>query len=580
MPFFENVLRIQKRNIEYKINAIEKFLIKQDKNLVFIGTIGVGKTTSICSLFDLFDSGGKPILKTGAGATTICEVEIVFGSSNEIRIEPYEDTEIIKFINEYLDIKVGSNRTVDGVPQDLTTELKRAIEYIIGQGVSLMQCRSYIENVISENNYFRENIYNVFINNAGIENRVEKLFVCPENIADKLHWLREKFSELNDGKCRTASLPKKMYVTINANKIKNVIIDTKGIDSNEKDYLRQDFDRYIINEDNLIIYCSSFTAAPDSGIFESIKHYTKKDRDYLKRMILLIIPMHDQPIHVAGVVQDGETDEYKQGLDLRLDVVNQIIHGATQYELKILNHNSKAGSYSKFNNTINDIISYQNDLILNQRNEKQNLEMQLQKIENNELTQEQKNIQKTIQNNINNLEQKLRTFKLNTTDFNLEFSRLYHSNYPAANTKNAINKRLGIYLQKNIYFDFEVLVDKRLQDYLLHNQVKALFQQELGITHDIILYIIPSIYEDFENRFRIFKINVIKKARTYFEDQAYKNEFWNILISRWGGGPGYNIDVQNRLMNKMSEINMEKTINDIFTKHWNSMTNQFISDLR
>jgi len=115
----------------------------------------------------------------------------------------------------------------------------------------------------------------------------------------------------------------------------------------------------------------------------------------------------------------------------------------------------------------------------------------------------------------------------------------------------------------------------------LHNQIKALFQQELGITHDIILHIIPSIYEDFENRFRIFKINVIKEARTYFENQADKKiEFWNTLIIRWGGGPGYNIDVQNRLMNKMSEINMEQTINSIFIKHWNSMTNQFISDLR
>lgn len=134
MGFFQSVLNIQKKNLKHKIDELDKILKTENKNLVFIGTIGVGKTSAICSLFNLFDNSDKkkrPILKTGAGATTICEVEIEFGNTHSIKIDAYRIDELKQLFSEYLDTIIGNTTLVDGQIQKLTTELERAIKYMI-----------------------------------------------------------------------------------------------------------------------------------------------------------------------------------------------------------------------------------------------------------------------------------------------------------------------------------------------------------------------------------------------------------------------------------------------------------------
>jgi len=59
------------------------FLTRLDHNLAFIGDMGVGKSTAISFIFDLLvppvladKPTDRPILETGGGGTTICEVHI------------------------------------------------------------------------------------------------------------------------------------------------------------------------------------------------------------------------------------------------------------------------------------------------------------------------------------------------------------------------------------------------------------------------------------------------------------------------------------------------------------------------
>ncbi|MHC5830878.1 MAG: hypothetical protein ACYT04_86725, partial [Nostoc sp.] len=84
--------------------------------IAFIGTIGQGKTTAICHLFNLITdlkvsktSGGKTedvtetkeLLSTGAGRTTICEVIIKASEKTYIEIEPYTVDEMENLIIEF-----------------------------------------------------------------------------------------------------------------------------------------------------------------------------------------------------------------------------------------------------------------------------------------------------------------------------------------------------------------------------------------------------------------------------------------------------------------------------------------------
>jgi len=203
MAFFKAVLEIQKKNIQHKINEVNKVLTKEDKNIVFIGTIGVGKTTAICSLFDLLDTSGPrilPILQTGAGATTICEVEIEFGGINQLRIDPYSTQELEQLISEYVDTLTGSNVNVDGQRQSMTTELERAIKFMIAPSkMPLKDIDYYIEQIINQNNGDKDAIKNVLIKKAGLDQRSEVVFINNTQVNDAL-WIRTIFSDIKDRK--------------------------------------------------------------------------------------------------------------------------------------------------------------------------------------------------------------------------------------------------------------------------------------------------------------------------------------------------------------------------------------------
>ena len=84
-----------------RLHNIEKALAIEKYALVFIGTIGVGKTTAICHLYNLMVSSRwkmiirrkvaqklQELLSTGSGRTTISEVIIKPSEVSRIEIEP------------------------------------------------------------------------------------------------------------------------------------------------------------------------------------------------------------------------------------------------------------------------------------------------------------------------------------------------------------------------------------------------------------------------------------------------------------------------------------------------------------
>jgi hypothetical protein len=133
------------KSISIRLKRIKSLLDIKDYNLVFIGKIGVGKTTAICHLFNLFHEQEKTLgktskvkrvselLSTGSGRTTICEVVLQPSRSEQsfLEIEPYSNDEIKEFIREasvYLWSKVtDQNSEVTDLPP---AELLRAIRNI------------------------------------------------------------------------------------------------------------------------------------------------------------------------------------------------------------------------------------------------------------------------------------------------------------------------------------------------------------------------------------------------------------------------------------------------------------------
>ena len=73
------------------VTAVEKLLTRRC-SVVFIGKVGVGKTSAICHISDLTVTGPgsprpRPVLDVGAGRTTLCEVHVRTGPTS-IVIDP------------------------------------------------------------------------------------------------------------------------------------------------------------------------------------------------------------------------------------------------------------------------------------------------------------------------------------------------------------------------------------------------------------------------------------------------------------------------------------------------------------
>jgi hypothetical protein len=101
-----------------RLETIERNLAIDKYMLVFIGTIGEGKTTAICHLFNLVGEfsvsktiAGKAktikeiqeLLATGSGRVTICEVLIQASDQTYMEVEPYSPQEMENMILDFCD---------------------------------------------------------------------------------------------------------------------------------------------------------------------------------------------------------------------------------------------------------------------------------------------------------------------------------------------------------------------------------------------------------------------------------------------------------------------------------------------
>ena len=84
------------------------FLGRLNHNIAFIGDMGVGKSTAISFIFDLLVPPSladkvinRPVLETGAGGTTICEVHIKGGPEFGISLLPMSDAEMRELVSDF-----------------------------------------------------------------------------------------------------------------------------------------------------------------------------------------------------------------------------------------------------------------------------------------------------------------------------------------------------------------------------------------------------------------------------------------------------------------------------------------------
>jgi hypothetical protein len=302
--------------------AVDKF------DLVFIGKVGTGKTTAICSLFGLigdFERGKpprmktEPLLATGSGRSTICEVEIERDAQTAIEVESLTPDEMRALFEDFRDLVFARlnpekyERPTDGLP----AEVERAIRNV----VLLTEIERDGKRIDPALERAREAgdgaaFLDMLVAAADLPSRVQTRVSFESG--NEHEWLLETFKELNVAKKRGFSIPKRIRILLGPSFSAEAgspwlrrVLDTKGLD---EILIRTDIDRYIEREDALCLFTSGFSGAPDGEVLNYVeRHLLDRTSGFDRRCVLLVLPRHGEPAEVLGAdggpVGDEQTGE-------------------------------------------------------------------------------------------------------------------------------------------------------------------------------------------------------------------------------------------------------------------------------
>lgn len=269
------------------------FLTRLDHNLAFVGDMGVGKSTAISFVFDLLVPASmasrpidRPVLETGAGGTTICEVHVKKGPEFGISLVPMPDSELHALVADFCAGKWASlNADQREAAENIgvSREMERAIRNMSGLG----RRRQVIGGKTSYHDPVHELVKSC-TSEEEFRTRVLGLMNLPERTRRELwydsstrkhpmEWVTEIFKAVNNGRLKDASLPRSIDLLIpnfgkNFGELEITVIDTKGVDDVA---IRQDLDSRLKDPRTAIVFCSGFNDAPGTTVKLLLQHLQK-----------------------------------------------------------------------------------------------------------------------------------------------------------------------------------------------------------------------------------------------------------------------------------------------------------------
>lgn len=315
---------------EDEIKDAARFLIDESHDIAFVGEIGVGKTTAICSLANLRLREEKRfirqmILESGAGGTTICEVQIIRGPQYGMKVEPRTETDLFQDVADFSEFLVMKRENTD---QDVNSvvginrELERAIRNMAGISVTRRERdgKQYRHDPARELAQKMSNAadlkYDILKKmNLGSRNNPTVWYSNMLNDSP-LKWLRSIYTKVNNGRHPDFSVPNKIQVMLpepilNHEYLQLQIIDTKGIDRTSE---REDIGRHFDNPRNLVVLCSKFMSAPDQIVQTLLQRAQNVGvRDVAGRTLILVLAKEGEAAEMKdhdGSLAIDEEDGY------------------------------------------------------------------------------------------------------------------------------------------------------------------------------------------------------------------------------------------------------------------------------
>lgn len=338
-----------KRLAEYERELMDlaKSLVRRDHEVALIGPIGVGKSTAICWATGLQVDGARdqPVLFTGAGGSTLCEVRLRVGGAWGLVVDPKSIDEVAIDVSAFAEsllrtVAAAGGRTANAEAAELgdnapsvPSEVERAIRNMArlarytekgadgkalkdanGRAVRVdpaMELAATVSNA-------RELTVEV-LDRMNLHRRDRREEWLPDSSsANPKKWLRTRFREINNGNHPDFSMPAHVDVVVpqllDVDGLNVSIVDTRGIDEHAA---RVDIDARLEDEHTVSLLCTAFNDAPGAAV----KNVLARAREVDNKMIdtncsLVVLPRSSEPLAVKH--DDGEPVESShEGCDIK-----------------------------------------------------------------------------------------------------------------------------------------------------------------------------------------------------------------------------------------------------------------------
>jgi hypothetical protein len=572
-----------------RLEIIEKNLSIDKYVLVFIGTVGEGKTTAICHLFNLLGEfsasktiGGKArtvketqeLLATGSGRRTICEVILRAGAQTYMEVEPYSAQEMESMILDFCDSLTDPSE-VQGEPKRmLSKEIETAIRNVIQLPKKTLTTKDGDKPVTTTIDRAKEELERsgmeglkaAAIKNANLDNRKDRK-ISYSGEEDEGIWIKRTFARLNDGEVPTVAIPRKILVCVSETVLSGsalsqfqAVVDTKGLDENP---IRKDLEEHITKENTICLFATGFKDAPETNIRELMRFYlSSKSRDFHHRFVTFVIPHKGDAEKVNG--GDGSWDVGTQirrediqsafkNLNLEFFPANILFYDALRYyraDANVLDASLYGPDDTQRDRRhcleeVGQVIDRRRTILLQ---EVRSIGQGFQRIKEGQALSEKEvqALEVAVQKIKGLLDLGKRIPSFVYEEFVERYVTYYRNNYPAWNTKHAINRRFGTYdiRQIDIFYDARVVAQGESDEEMLRKFTKEPKTELEGILLDLtqanqaLSAFIPDLVKQFDTSYDEFIAKVGNDVEGFLHDKlsplSEESDFWQALISEKG----------------------------------------------
>lgn len=306
------------------------YLSKLSHNLAFIGDIGVGKSTALAFAFDLLippSPSGKamdrPVLETGAGGTTICEVRVRRGPEHGLSIQPLSDSELRGLVADFCAAKWIAAKSDDKGLREaaaVSRETERAIRNMTGltrkpqREGGKTTYHDPVQDLVggcANEDEFRTRVFELM--RPGERTRRD-IWYEPSLGAQPMEWLAKTFREVNNGRLPDVSLPRSIDLVIPSfgrefGELDITVIDTKGVDDVA---VREDLDLRLRDPRTAAVFCCKFNDAPGVSSKTLLQHMRQTFSEPLSagKVSVLALPRPGEAQAMKGDTGEvAETDD-------------------------------------------------------------------------------------------------------------------------------------------------------------------------------------------------------------------------------------------------------------------------------